>query len=59
MPSQAKELWELWLGLIKHTQNVSMQKMNVINIFFKILQKYYKLPILGSLEMFGNLHQKW
>ena len=57
--------------LAKHTQNVSinlqeafmficMQKVHLINIFFffKILQKYQQLPILGTLDMSGTFYQK-
>ena len=65
-----KELWVLWFGLAKHTQNVGIalwelfmficiQKINFINVVFpKILQKYYQLPILGTLDMSDHFHQK-
>ena len=40
--------------------NVSQQNRTQkhFQTFFNTLQKYYQLPILGTLDMFGHFHQK-
>ena len=39
---------------------ICMQKINFIfHVFFEILQRYWKLVILGTLDMPGYAHPKW
>ena len=66
-PSQMEELWALWLGLAKQTQNVTVNllrnlylhaKNKLLFFFLMLLKKYYQLPILGTLDMSGHFHQK-
>ena len=39
---------------------ICMQKINFIPpFFFEILQRYYKLAILGTLDMLGYDQYKW
>ena len=37
---------------------ISIENKSSCNLFLNILQKYYQLPILGTLDMSGHFHQK-
>ena len=57
-PSQTEELWyfdEVWPNtnkmLVSHFRKPS-------SVFLEILQKYYQLPILGTLNMYDHSHQQ-
>ena len=44
-----------YLNVLHHNR---MQKW-LQHFFLNKLQKYYKLPILGTLDITGHFHQKW
>ena len=52
--------WVNWACLAKHTfDNYQQGKINsILYVFLEILQRYYKVVVLGALGMPGHAHPK-